>query len=98
MQSIVRGPGTGGRMRTFDTGIPAPRAEAASRRGLELAQRSIRPVNMGPRQGRADPAIRHWHPGAPRGGSFEPQLVAAPAFDQPVHQVARAGVRDVLYL
>jgi hypothetical protein len=34
MQSIVRGPGTGGRMRTFDSGISAPRATAASIRGL----------------------------------------------------------------
>src|SRR3954454_8073689 len=42
MQSIVRGPGTGGRMRTLDTGTSMPCA-AASSRGLWLSQRSIRP-------------------------------------------------------
>src|SRR6201991_874365 len=69
MQSMVRGPGTGGRVGTVGTGIPPARATAASRRGFLLPPRR-----------------------------FEPRLVAAPTLDQPVHQIARAGMRDVVNL
>jgi hypothetical protein len=58
MQSIVRGPGTGGR----------------------------------------DADARHRHPGAARHRRLEPRLVAAPTLDQPVHQIVRSGMRDVLNL
>jgi hypothetical protein len=36
--------------------------------------------------------------GAARDLRLEPRLVAVPMFDQPVHQIARAGMRDVLNL
>src|SRR6185295_17169749 len=50
------------------------------------------------RHRRTDANAGYRYPCAARGRRFEPRLVAAPMFDQPVHQIARAGMRDVLHL
>src|SRR4029079_4251065 len=50
------------------------------------------------RHRRTDADTGDRHPCAFRNRSLEPRLVAAPTFDQPVHAIARAGVRDILDL
>ena len=48
------------------------------------------------RHRRTDAHARQRNCGAARHRRLEPRLVAVPMLDQPVHQIARAGMRDVL--